>query len=145
MCGWSSPQGLHFERECTQPWNWATHCCAAGWDSEGQKLQKPHLGHSEGKHCIEINTLSIPFFLSKYFHWGKSLSLANIQMVPHKIFQMDGCIFLKSLKPDTVDLGARPPFVSCFTNPRSSSPQLPISRLSLNSQQTISWSSEVTG
>lgn len=38
-------------------------------------------------------------------------------MVPYKIFQMDVCIFLKSLKPDTVDWGARPPFVSCFTNP----------------------------
>lgn len=45
---------------------------------------------------------------------------------------MDVCIFLKSLKPDTVDWGARPPFVSCFTNPRSPSPQRPISRLSLN-------------
>lgn len=38
---------------------------------------------------------------------------------------MDVCIFLKSPKPDTVDWRARPPFVSCFKNPHSPSPQLP--------------------
>lgn len=38
-------------------------------------------------------------------------------MVPCRIFQMDGSILLKSLKPDTVDWRARPAFVSCFTNP----------------------------
>lgn len=48
----------------------------SGWTasavSEGQKVQKPHLGHGEGEDCIEINTFRVSFFLSKYFHWRKT-------------------------------------------------------------------------
>lgn len=57
------------------------------------------------------------FFLSKYFHERKTSVWQTYKWFHAGFFQMDGGILLKSLKPDTVDWGSRPPFVSCFTNP----------------------------
>ena len=71
----------------------------SGWTaslvSEGQKLQKPHLGHGEGKDCIEINTFRV-FFLSKYFHWRKT-SVWQTYKWFHTRFSKWMCAFFSNL------------------------------------------------